>query len=162
MLEQKVLDAYADGSSIEVMSECFNITSYDIIDILQTYKENSRYKKSFTDEFKQIVAQRDSANIPRSQIAKEFGVTVNTVKKACEQFGQALKEKANSDNAYSKVEGVDNLDICPNCKSKKVNEIDSITEQVNTSGIYCMDCGNEYFTMNDVIYKVNFEYLPEN
>ncbi|MFS0905840.1 hypothetical protein AB3N02_22715 [Priestia aryabhattai] len=162
MLEQKVLEAYADGSPIELIITSFNITHEEIIQILHTYKEHSRFKRTFTDEFKKMVAERDINGIARRTIATELGINVNTVKRACEQFGQALKEKATSDNAYTIVEGVSNLNVCPSCQSKRVNVIDSIADQINTTGIYCMTCGDEHFELNGKFYKVNFEYLSED
>jgi transposase-like protein len=161
LLEQKVLEAYADGSPIELIITSFNITHEQVTDILHTYKEQSRFKRTFTDEFKKMISERDINNVARRTIATELGINVNTVKRACEQFGQALKEKASSDNAYTVVD-VDNLEVCPSCKSKRVNEIDSMADQINTTGIYCMACGDEHFELNGKFYKVNFEYLSED
>ena len=127
MIKQKVLDAYADGSELGVIIESFNITYKQVMKILNSYKEENRYKKTFTDEFKKMIAERDSNGIPRSTIAKELGINVNTVRKSCKEFGQAVKEKATSDQAYTRINGRFDLKICPSCKSKRNNLVDDNT-----------------------------------
>lgn len=177
-MKEKVLGAYADGSEIRYIARCFDITEEEVIEILHNYREESKFKRSFTDEFKKLVAERD-LKFSRRQIAQELGINVATVKKSCEQFGNAVKDKAVSDNLYTLVKGVDNLDVCPTCKSHKVNDIESMADNLNTKGVYCMNCGDEHFTLNEteeykddndeiqvrvigtLVYKVNFEYLEE-
>lgn len=189
MVKEKVLQAYADGSDINYIAECFSITEEEVKNILLAYKEESKYKRTFTDEFKIMIAERDMRKIARSTIAKELEINVATVKKACEKFGNAIKEVANNDNVYTLVEGVRNLETCPSCKSKKINSIESISDSINTSGIFCLDCGDEHFMMHKYteeeveetkedgtvekvmkkvpvdekmyVYKVNFEYFEE-
>lgn len=175
--EKKVIQAYADGSTLELIAESFKISMRLVKGIILKFKEESRTKRTFTDEFKKVISERDINGVARSTIAEELDINVSTVKKACEKFGQAIKEKATSDQAFTLVEGVHNLEVCPTCQSRKVNEIDSISDNVNTTGIYCKDCGDEHFiitrtettgkgkkkvevVINDV-YKVNFEYLEE-
>ncbi|AKQ08492.1 hypothetical protein PQE66_gp177 [Bacillus phage PBC2] len=161
--EKRILGAYADGSQIKYIAKCFDLTEDGVLEVLHNFKEKSRHKKSFTDEFKAIVAQRD-LKFSRRQISQELGINVATVKKACEQFGNSIKAKASSDNLYTLVEGVHDLKSCPSCKSDKVNRIESIAEglNANTSGIYCKNCGDEHFILGeDSVYKVNFEYLEE-
>ena len=155
MLEQKVLEAYADGSSIELMITSFNTTYKNIMEILRTYKEQSRTKRTFTDEFKIMIAERDlNKDISRKQIAQELGINANTVKRACEQFGQSIKEKAQSDNLYTRIDGEFTMETCPSCKSKRVNTVDEKT-------IYCMECGDEHEIYEDHALKINFEYLED-
>jgi transposase-like protein len=179
MIDEKVIQAYADGSTLETIAESFKISMRLVKGILLKYKEDNRLKRTFTNDFKKVIAERDINGVARSTIAEELDINVSTVKKACEKFGQAIKEKATSEQAYTLIEGVHDLKVCPTCQSKKVNEIDSISDNVNTTGIYCKDCGDEHFiitrtetqkvkgkkkpvevVINDV-YKVNFEYLEE-
>lgn len=155
MLEKKVLSAYADGSPIGVIIESFNITHKKVVEILQGYRDESRLKKSFTDEFKKFIAERDSSgDITRSSIAQELGINANTVKKACEQFGQSSKERAVSNQAYTRIDGKFDMKSCPSCKSKRVNIVDDSTA-------YCKKCGSEHIHKEDHVLKVNFEYLEE-
>lgn len=164
MLTKKVLEAYQDGSDVNYITECFNITHQELKNILLSFKEDSRVKKTFSNEFKAMIAERDINGVPRRQIATELEINFNTVKKACEQFGQAIKEKATSDKVHSKVD-VQDLKACPSCKSKEVNKIESITmigeSNINTTGIYCMECGDEFFEYDGGFYRINFEYLEE-
>lgn len=155
MLKQKVLDAYADGSPLNVIIESFNITHKKVIEILQGYRDESRLSKSFTDDFKKLIAERDiSGDVTRSSIALELGINANTVKKACEQFGQSSKEKAVSNQLYTRINGEFTLKACPSCKSKKVNLVED-----NTT--YCTKCGGEHIINEDHALKINFEYLEE-
>jgi len=161
MLSENVLQAYQDGSDVAYIIECFNITHEEFKKILLDYKEGNRHKRTFTKEFRQMVAERDINGVSRRQIASELEINFTTIKRACEEFGQAVKDKATSDQAYTIVEGVKGLEVCPSCQSKSVNEINSIADNVNTTGIYCKNCGDEHFTIGNDVYRVNFEYLEE-
>lgn len=154
MLEQKVKEAYAEGSPISLIAESFKISQRLTKGILLKYKEDSRYKKTFTDEFRKMIAERDMNGIARRIIAEELELNVNTVRKACEQFGQAIKEKATSDLAFTRIDGEFDLKVCPSCGSKKNNLVDDKTT-------YCMSCDSEHEYHEDYVLKVNFEYLEE-
>lgn len=150
-----MLDAYADGSELGLIISSFNITYSQAIEILKSFKEDNRMKKSFKDDFKIMVAQRDINGVARSTIAKELDINPNTVKKFCEQFGQALKEKsAMSEKAFTRIDGEFDLKTCPSCNSKKVNIVED-----NTT--YCKECGNEHIINEDHALRINFEYIEE-
>lgn len=154
MTKQKILDAYADGSTLSLIIESFNITHSRLIQTLIDFKEDSRYKKTFTDEFKKMIAQRDMNGVARSTIAKELQINANTVKKSCEKFGQAIKDKGSSEKALVRIDGKFSIKQCPNCKSKKVNTIEEDT-------IYCKNCGDEYIYNEDHVLRVAWEHLEE-
>lgn len=151
-LEDKVIEMYRNGNEVEYIIESLNITYKRVKQILIGLKESSRYKRTFTDEFKKIIAERDMNGISRRQISLELEINANTVKKACEKFGQTLKERASSDNEFTRIDGKFNLSECPLCKSKDVNKVDDNT-------IYCMSCGNEFIINKDHVLKVNWEYV---
>lgn len=153
-LEHRVVEAYSEGSPILLISESFKIPQRLALDILRKYKEESRLKRTFTDDFKKMVAERDMNGVPRSTIAEELQLNVNTVKKACEQFGQAIKEKATSDQVFTKIEGEFDLKVCPSCGSNKNNLVDEKTT-------YCMNCDTEHEYYDGYVLKINFEYLEE-
>ncbi|MFQ3543682.1 hypothetical protein Q7A53_06320 [Halobacillus rhizosphaerae] len=154
MLKQKVIDAYADGSELSTILVSFNITHKQLTEILLTYKEESKYKRTFTDEFKTVIAERDSNGIPRSHIANELQLNVGTVKKACEKFGLAVKEKAVSDNEFTLMCGNFTLDKCPTCNSRKNNMVDE-------NETYCMDCGSSHIYGDDGkhVQKINWDHV---
>lgn len=153
-LKEKVLEAYQNGSNLGYMVECFNISNEEIKEILINYKENNRVKRTFTDDFKRLIAERDINGVARRQIAEELGINVNTVKKACQQFGQAFKEKSTSEQVYTRIDGEFWLDSCPSCNSYKVNVVED-----NTT--YCKDCGCEHIIKEDHALRLNWEYLEE-
>ncbi|SDX97299.1 hypothetical protein [Thermoactinomyces sp. DSM 45892] len=157
--EEKVLDAFSKGVGILVIQEELSCLESDISRILIKYKEKNRQKNSFSDDFKKLIAERDMHNVPRKTIATELRINVATVSKACKQFGQKTKGRVSSYNLYSEIVGINNLKRCPNCNSEKVNRIESLVRNFNTSGIFCMDCGNEYFELKGKFYHINFEYI---
>ncbi|UGO50770.1 hypothetical protein PQE68_gp179 [Bacillus phage vB_BanS_Sophrita] len=176
----KIINAYSEGSDIKFISECFSITEERVLEELRNFKEQSRFKRTFTDEFRIMVAERDMRQIPRSRIAEELQLNVATVKSACEKFGNALKEVASNDNVYSIVEEVKDIKTCPTCGNKKVNEIESVFGNSVVDGIFCLECGDEHFIVHKFdevkdedgevvsrdyldsdVYRVNFEYLEE-
>lgn len=154
-MKEEILEAYMDGKELTTITEKFNTTYTNVKNILITYKEDNRNKRTFTDDFKKTIAERDINGVPRSAIASELDINVNTVKKACEKFGQSLKDRATSANEFTRIDGSFNLGECPSCSSKKVNEVDDDT-------IYCKDCGNEHIIKDSHVLKVNWEYLPED
>lgn len=165
-MKDNILESYADGNLVSMIAENHNISEKEVIDILIEFKNESKHKKTFTDEFKTMIATRDMNGASRSSISTELGININTVRKACEQFGQATKEKAVSDNLYTRVDGEFSVNTCPSCGSRRNNLVDE-----NTT--FCMDCSMEHeynFGKKDedgnwiekpYILKVNFEYLEE-
>lgn len=160
-LEERIIEAYRDGSELGYIVESFNIPYKRVKSILINLKESSRYKRTFTDEFKTIIAERDANGVSRRQISLELEINANTVKRACEQFGNSLKGRAVSDNEFTRIDGAKDMTVCPSCKSSKVNEVDVKT-------IYCMSCGDEFVFKSEKIdkdnynhyaLKVNWEYL---
>lgn len=151
-VENKVIKAYREGIELKDMAESLNISNEEIKNILIDFKKLNSHKRRFTDEFKKVVAERDSNGISRRQISLELGINANTVKKACELFGQSQKEKLQQVNEFTKIDKISDSSVCPLCKSMKVNEVD-----INT--IYCMSCGNEFILKKDHALKVNWEYL---
>jgi hypothetical protein len=150
--ERKILDAYQDGSDIGYIIESFNITHSTVKQVLLSFKDANRHKRTFTDEFKKVIAERDKNGIARRQISLELEININTVKKACELFGQSFKDKASSENEYTRIDGEFDLKSCPSCKSKNVNVIDE-------NCVYCKKCGNEHIIKIDHALKINWEYL---
>lgn len=154
MIKQKVLEAYSEGSPLSLIAESFKISEEQIKEILNDHREKSRHKRTFTDDFKRMIAERDMNGVARSTIASELQLNVNTVKKACEKFGQAIKEKATSDKAFTKIVGDFKLNTCPSCGSKKNNLVDE-----NTT--FCMACDSEHEYYDGYVLKINYEYLEE-
>lgn len=154
MSRHKVLEAYAEGSPISLIAESFKLSEEQVKSVLIKHKEDSRFKRTFTDEFRRMIAERDINGVPRSTIASELELNVNTVKKACETFGQAIKEKATSDKAFTRIDGEFKLDTCPSCGSKRNNLVDDRTT-------YCMACDSEHEYYDGYVLKVNFEYIEE-
>lgn len=151
-LESKVIEMYRGGNKLEYIIESLNITYKKVKQILINFKESNRYKRTFTDEFKKVIAERDMNGISRRQISLELEINANTVKRACEAFGQSLKGRVTSDNEYTKIDNVSDMSKCLLCGSKDLNEVD-----LNT--YYCMKCGNEFIFKGDHALKVNWEYL---
>lgn len=151
-LEDTVIEMYRDGNEIKYIIESLNITHKRVKQILIGMKESNRHKRTFTDEFKKIIAERDMNGISRRQISLELEINANTVRKACEKFGQTFKERASSDNEFTRIDGKFDLSECPSCKSKDVNEVEDNT-------IYCMSCGDEFIIKKDHALKINWEYV---
>jgi hypothetical protein len=154
MNKQMVLEAYADGSPVGLIAESFKVTQVQVLELIRNHKEDSRFKRTFTDEFRRMIAERDMNGVARSAIASELELNVNTVKKACELFGQAIKEKATSDQAFTKISGDFKLHTCPSCGSKRNNLVDEKTT-------YCMTCDTEHEYHDGYVFKINYEYIEE-
>src|SRR5690606_11006195 len=111
-------------NKLEYIIESLNITYKKVKQILINFKESNRYKRTFTDEFKKVIAERDMNGISRRQISLELEINANTVKRACEAFGQSLKGRVTSDNEYTKIDNVSDMSKCLLCGSKDLNEVD--------------------------------------
>lgn len=146
---------YAEGVLIESIGELHHMTAQDVLMILREYKESCTFKRNFTDEFKIMIAERDmNEEITRSSIADDLQINPNTIKRACENFGNALKEKAQSAQEFTRIDGLFSFKECPSCKSQKVNKVDEHT-------LYCMVCGDEHIFKfeEEYILKVNYEWF---
>ena len=149
-----IINAYADGSPLSLIAESFNLTVEELKELLISYKKSNKMSKSFTEDFKKVIAERDINGIARNSIAKELGINISTVKKACEKYGQSLKDKAISENLYTRINGDFNMKKCPSCNSSNNNSVDE-----NTT--YCMSCDSEHEYYDGYVLKLNFEYLEE-
>ena len=150
--EEKVITAYSDGSPVEVIAESFMMTAQEVLDTLLAYKNKNRFRRSFSEDFKRMIAERDMSGVVRSDIAKELDINISTVKKSCEQFGQSLKERASSENMYTKIGDYIDEEKCISCGSKDYNQVD-------LDAYYCKKCGSEHTVRQDGVYQVNWEYL---
>lgn len=151
-LKSKIIEAYRNGNDLKYISKSLNIPHKELSELLINLKESNRHKRTFTDEFKKIIAERDMSGVSRRKISTELKINASTVKKACEQFGQPLKEKVDKDRVYERIDGEFDMSECPSCSSIKVNEVDDNT-------IYCKKCGDEHIFKKDHILKINWEYL---
>lgn len=152
---QDVVEEYERGHPISHIATTLGIEGSNVLELLRQYKMNSTLPNSFSVDFKQMIARRDSNDgVTRSSIASELKINSNTVKKACEKYGQALKEKSMSSREFTRIDGVFETDKCPSCKSKDINEVDDDT-------VYCKKCGDEHIFHNEYILKVNFEWIEE-
>lgn len=152
---ENVIEDYAEGVSLEFIAFERSMTTQDVLMILRQYKEKCTVSRTFTDEFRIMIATRDlKEDLTRNSIAEDLQINPNTVKKACEAFGNAFKEKAQSAQEFTRTEGLFSFKECPSCKSKKVNKVDENT-------LYCMDCGDEHIFHfeEEYILKVNYEWL---
>lgn len=154
MIRQMILEAYAEGSPLSLIAESFKIREESVKGILLDYKEQNRFKRTFTDEFRTVIAERDINGVARSTIASELKLNINTIKKSCEKFGQSLKDKATSDKAFTRIDGEFSMSTCPSCGSKKNNIVDD-------NATYCMSCDSEHEYYDSYVMKVNFEYIEE-
>lgn len=156
-LEDKIIEMYKNGSELSTILQKLNITYKKVKKTLDNLRESSREGRSFSDDFRKIISRRDARGIPRKHIAEELGINVNTVKNACDKFGDKIKEKHNSENSFELVENVKDEDvlkytkICNNCN----NSLNGVEDNV----FYCRSCDNEYTIKEDKLYKLNWEYV---
>lgn len=150
--DDEFLRLYKNGNDLNIIIRSLNLTKEESLEILKIFKEKNRFKNTFTEDFKKVIAERDSFGISRNQISYELGLSINTIRKACEKYGQKIKEKASSENLFTKIDGNFEMSVCPSCKSKNVNKVDDITT-------YCKDCGNEHEYHDEYVLRLNWEYL---
>lgn len=157
-LNDRIIELYRDGCTLEYLAKCLNIPSEVVENILIEYKENNRNKRGFNDDFKETIAMRDLNGISRRQISIELGVNIATVKKACEKFGQSIKNKDTFENEHTKLDKFYDLSYCPKCHSKNVNKVEENT-------IFCKECLSEFYNVideDDNIHEthiINWEYI---
>lgn len=149
---ERLISYYSDGRSIDHIAWKLKTTEEDVLKTLRFYCNEQREKRTFSEDFKKVLADRDLTGIARTTIASEMGINVNTVKKSCEQYGQQSKEVASSEKTYTKIEGVFPRDKCVECKSERYNEVGEDT-------YYCYKCGNEYIHRKTHVLRVNWEYI---
>lgn len=155
-LENKILKHYRGGSEIELMSYVLNVDIDTILQTVRNYKEQSKYKNSYTIEFKTMIAERDMNGISRTSIKNELDIHENTIRKFCTKYGVAKKEtETESDEEYSYYSEGLLLDNCPKCNSRKLN----IIMEYNGEEKYCMDCSSQFKQVDNAIHILNWEYI---
>lgn len=157
-LENKILSYYRDGSEIELMSYVLNVDIDTILQTVRNYKEQSKYKNSYTIEFKTMIAERDMNGISRTSIKNELDIHESTIRKFCTKYGVAKKEKeteSESDEVYTYYSNGLLLDSCPKCSSKKLNVIIEYFGEEK----YCMNCSSQFKQVGDTIHILNWEYI---
>lgn len=152
-LEKRVVSAYTDGSTVNLIAESFDLEPENVLDMLRAYRKSCRTPRTFTDEFKKMVAERDMSGAARMEMARELGINVNTVKKACEEFGQKNKDRTDFERLHTRVDGVFSKEKCFKCEGSHVNEVD------DSGATYCFDCGSEVVYMEDHILVLNWEFV---
>lgn len=148
-----ILEAYSNGNTIFMIADSFDMSEEEVLELLLSHKESSRFKKTFNEDFRIMIAERDLSGISRSDISRELKLNAGTIQKACIQYGQAIKEKANDDSIYTRIDGEFTIDVCPSCNSRKNNLVD---EMFTT---FCMSCDSEHEYYDGYVLKVNFEYI---
>lgn len=154
-IAESIIESYSYGISVNELASDWSKDENDVLMILREYKKTCTFGRKFTKEFKLMIAQRDiTKSVTRTSISEELDINPNTVKKACEEYGNSLKEKAQSGQETTRIEGLFSFKECPSCKSKKVNKVDEHTQ-------FCMDCGDEHIFNfeEEYILKVNFEWI---
>lgn len=152
-LQKRIIAAYAEGSTLHLIADSFGLETENVSDMLNHYRKSCRTPRTFTDEFKKLIAERDLTGAARMEIARELGINVNTVKKACEEFGQKNKDRTDFERLHTKIDGDFPKDECYKCGSKHLNEVDDI------GTTYCFDCGSEFTHMGDHILALNWEFV---
>lgn len=149
-MEEEIIFRYSKGAHIDIIAKELGINIAQIMEALAVFKLNNTRSGSFSDELKKVIAERDLNGVQRSMISKELMISQTTIRKCCKEFGDASKMKKDTSNAYLKIKGDFSQDICPECSSRHVNEVNELT-------IYCMNCGGE-FVFNDLgeshIFKI--------
>lgn len=149
----KLISLYKDGRSLDYISKKIKLPKGDVESFFKNLKNKHRFKRAYTDDFKIIIAERDiSDGASRRKIASELGISTNTVRRACEDFGQPFKEVVSKNDIYERIDGVFNKEECISCNSIKVNRVDDNT-------FYCKRCGSEHIINSDHALKIKWEYL---
>lgn len=164
-LTSHIIKHYTDGKSIGYIASVTGISEDEVLMRLRIFKSDSVQKlgNSYNDEIKKVIAKRDKNDVSRSQIAQELCLSVTFIGNACKKFGDNLKKKAKFLNQYTEIDSKHDLKTCPDCNSKKVNEINGYINDHNTVGIYCLNCNGEYFRFmnDDKLYRLNYEFDEE-
>ena len=154
----EILKLYKSGASIKEISSELQISEEDVLHKLRDYKESQKRKGQYTEEFMKFVAKRDSHEVLRKDIMSELNISRSFLSKAIEQFGFLKKMNGEeSEEFYLKIDSDFNMSTCPECGSKKMNELNTLFNGVPAKGIYCLSCGNEFVTHENNLYRVKWE-----
>lgn len=158
-LTKEIIVAYRKGYDLEYISKQQGIALNDVENYLASFKESSKYKNSFTSEFKEAIAKRDASGVSRKQISREMGITEETVKKYCIKYGEVHKVKVVlREDEYTSFPREFDMSTCPSCDSRNVNNVGGGRGKPSRN-TYCMDCGDEYIHQKNSVLKVNWEYF---
>lgn len=159
-LKEDVLELYGEGALIEDIVEELNTSTSDVLEVLRSYRKEQKVKGVYTDELMKMIARRDCRNIQRKKIMEELDISRSLLIKAIEKYGFLDSVKKLDTEQFIK-EIPENFEFieCPICQSKKINEIDTLYNEITVKGVYCLDCGNEAFKHRGNLYKVKWENI---
>lgn len=159
--KENVLELYGEGASIEDISEELNSTYEKILDILKDYKVEQKNKGIYTEEFMKLVARRDCRGVKRNKIMSELGVSRSLLIKSVEKYGFVKTQKnPEPEEIIKKVDDSFVFTECPECNSQKINKVQTLYKGLsNIDGIYCLDCGGEFFKHHNNLFKVKWENI---
>lgn len=152
MDKHKLVELYRKGLTLNLIAVSLECELEDVEEELSTLKDDYTVNKKFNDDFRRIIADRDSKGISRRRISSELNINPATVKRACEKFGTPVKEIVSIKDAFQRIDGDYGLDECITCESKKVNVVDHNT-------IYCLNCGDEHIIYDGYAVKVIWEHI---
>lgn len=154
----KLIDLYKSGLSIKEISSQMEISEEEVLNGLREYRDSQKTKGRYTDEFMKLIAKRDCHEVLRKDIMSELGISRNFLSKAIEQFGFLKKMNGeDSEEFYAKLDRNFDSSKCPECKSKRVNHLNTLYNGVPARGMYCISCGSEFVKHDNNVYRVKWE-----
>ena len=155
-----LLELYQSGLSIKDIAFEMEESVDFVLTSLREYKASQKNKGQYSEELMRVIAKRDSHDIMRKDIMQELNVSRSFLSKSIEKFGFLNKlNSLDGEEVYKKVPKNFELTECPQCHSKKINEVNSLYKEFPVKGIYCFDCGNEFFKRENEVYKVKWENI---
>lgn len=159
-ISRDILRLYEGGAPISVISDEFCKTEEEVCNILREYKKHQRVKGKYTNELMKVIARRDSNGVLRKKIMSELQISRSFLVKSIEEYGFLKKLELDDDEEFYKEVSHDyTFTECPECNSKKINEINTLYNDFPVKGVYCLKCGNEFVKRENHLFKVKWENI---
>ena len=156
MNDSIIIEEYSKGFSLGIIAENLECDIKEVEEYLLDLKNHSKEGRSFNNEYKTMIANREKRGVSRRKSSKELGINPNTVKNACNEIG--LNPPKESDSSGEQEERHDIIisgeidKNCVFCDSRRVSKVDKKI-------VFCIDCNSEYKVYDDHVMKTNWEYI---
>lgn len=159
-MNEKVMELYKNGYELDNIALDLSIGVDNIKEYLLCYKDKNMPKRRFNNEMKQTMIERYGSGVAATQIEREFKLGKNSLTRILKQLG--LFELRGKSLEY-KVITYDSFEVCPECSSRKVNDVNSHLAMENRIDLspnsYCRDCGTEWYMDDGKVKQVIFENM---
>jgi orotate phosphoribosyltransferase-like protein len=159
LIHQQVVELYKDGLSLKRIARKLDISRQEAQNELLKYRNQERMihgSKKYSSKFESLLCSRYSLINNIEKISDELNLKSSYLNLLLKRNSLILEKGSPNIRIDWK-----RFDICPNCKSDNINDLNSYINdyETNVRRSFCKSCWIEWFEENDNVYKIDWAYI---